>query len=204
MSLLNAWVSATEATVAVDTDGVDHEGGRIVASKMLPIPHLNAVIGLRGQAAFLAFVFLRCISASHESFDEMLEAMPAHLAAGEGEVPDELLARVGGEMGNELIAVGWSERKGAMLGRRFVKRGGMPTFSIADFDLHISPWDQLSMSGMRVRSAAAVEPIANMQAQWMRSTFGATCGGHLIVCQLGRRSLTIGRRAVIQPQEVAT
>lgn len=197
MSLLNAWVTPTEATVAVDTDGMDQEGGRIVASKLLTIPHLGAVIGLRGQAAFLAFTFLRCLSASHATFDEMLDSMPAHLAATDAELPPELIALEGGEMGNELIAVGWSDRKAAMLGRRFVRRGGTLEFAIADFDLHISPWHQGTMNGLPVRKPSAIERIAAAQVDWMRSTFNAICGGQLLVCEVRRRSVTVSRRAAI-------
>jgi hypothetical protein len=202
LSLLNAWVTRGEAVVAVDTDGAAQDGARIVASKLLPIPHLNAVIGLRGQFAFLSLLFLRCASSSFESFDEMLEALPVHLAAIDEHLPEELVSRVLGDRGNELIAVGWSDRQTRMLGRRFVKRGGAAEFEVADFRSHVSPWDKNAMAGLPVQSPAAVERIARAQVQWMRSTFEAICGGKLIVCRVTRDSMMLDHRLTFEAQEV--
>jgi hypothetical protein len=153
------------------------------------------VIGLRGQAAIFAFTYLQCITASHESFDAMLDAMPAHLAEADANVPENLVVHAAGMPGVELVAVGWSGRKAGILGRRFVKRGDMREFAIDDFDLHISPWDSEAMAGLQVKKPGALQRIAEAQVSWMRSMFGATCGGKLLVCNVTRRSMTICQKA---------
>ena len=71
MSLLNAWILPAEAIIAVDTDGVGDEGERMPSSKMLLVPHLNAVLALRGQLALLSYLFTRALSGSFDSFDEL-------------------------------------------------------------------------------------------------------------------------------------
>lgn len=202
MSLLNAWITPTDAIVAVDTDGVREDGARFPTSKLLPIPHLNAVIAMRGQSAFLAFLFLRCISSSFDSFDELNDAMPALLADVNETLPDEILVK-NCRIGNELLIAGWSNRRHRMLGRQFIMRDDMPEFAASEFDFHISPWHASSMSHLP-RKAHAVEKLARAQVQWMRSTFpNAACGGKLLVCQIGRRSITTSHRSSFQIQEVA-
>jgi hypothetical protein len=112
MSLLNAWVTPTEAIVAVDTDGAAADGARLPSSKLLPIPHLGAVLASCGQLAYLAFVYLRAITSGFATFDEMRDAMLAMLAAAEENIPAEFIAAgaAGSAFGNELLAVGWSDR----------------------------------------------------------------------------------------------
>lgn len=200
MSLLNAWITRTEAIVAVDTDGVDLDGKRMPTSKLLTIPHLNAVLGLRGQAAFLSFVFLRCLSSSFESFDEMNDALPLILEEADS-LPDWSIAK-DCRIGNEMLAVGWSDRRSRMLGRQFVKRDGMTEFSATDADFHVSPWHS-SMSHIQP-TAAAVERIAREQVRWMRETYpGAACGGKLIVCNINKGSISMSHRFTFPAEEKA-
>jgi hypothetical protein len=201
VSLLNAWVTPAEAIVAVDTDGVGQDGARMPSSKLLPIPHLNAVMALRGQSAFLAFLFLRCISSSFETFDEMNDAMPGVLADVDAYLPaDKIVSSC--RIGNELVLAGWSARRGRMLGRRFLKRDDMDEFSAADTELHVAPW-HASLEGTPTK-AHAVEKLARAQVRWMREMFpNAACGGKLLVCRLTRKSLTLSHQATFQPQGVA-
>jgi hypothetical protein len=187
MSLLNAWISPTAAIVAVDTDGVGQDGARMPSSKLLPIPHLNAVLALRGQSALLSFVFVRCISSGFETFDQLADALPAMLIEAEDSVDDEHLVD-GPQIGNELLAVGWSDRKGQMAGRQFVKRGDMTEFSETDAAFHVSPW-HASLQRQKIEPQA-LDQIARAQVRWMRETFpNAACGGTLVVCSLNRKAM---------------
>lgn len=201
MSLLNAWVTPAEAIVAVDTDGATQAGERMPASKLLPIPHLNAVIALRGQAAFLALTFLRCVAGSFATFDELDAAMLEVLQDVEASLLPEMIAP--GRIGNELITVGWSACQGRMLGRRFVKRDDMTAFEAAETNRHVSPW-HASLQGTPTTSHK-LEQLARAQVRWMRATFAnAACGGNLIVCRLTRKTLSLETRSPFKEQQWAS
>jgi hypothetical protein len=201
VSLLNAWVAPYEAIVAVDTDGAVGDGSRIATSKLLAIPHLNTVLALRGQMAFLTFLHAQCLTSCFECFDDLNDAMPDLLAAAE-QIPEELLVR-GAVVGNELVVVGWSERQSRMLGRQFVKRGAMPEFSAKDCELHISPWDGDSMATLP-RTAKAVEQLAGAQVRWMRQSFpNAACGGKLILAHVTKKGISMVHRLTFPVAEAA-
>lgn len=191
MSLLNAWVTPTEALVAVDTDGVRGDGSRFATSKLLPIPHLNAVVALRGQAAFLQFLYLRCIGAGFDTFDEFTELLPAVLEEVTESMPPELIAMAEHvSTGNVLLAVGWSDRRGAMLGRQHVQRAAGEAFAVADFTTLLAPWPS-ALQDMP-RTAAAVAQLSRAQVEWMRSTYpGAIVGGQLLRCRLGKWGISM-------------
>lgn len=188
MSLLNAWITPAAALVAVDTDGAGFDGARMSASKLLPIPHLNAVVAIRGQLAFLSFVFLRCISSPFESFDDLVDALPVVLREADRLIAAEYVV-AGCAQGNELIAVGWSDRKGAMCGMQFVKRDAMERFTVEEADFHVSPYGT-ALSDLHI-GPSNVEAIARAQVGWMRESFGAPCGGRLLLCNLDRHAMSV-------------
>src|SRR5688500_15033761 len=183
MSLLNAWIKPYEAIVAVDSDGVGQNGGRLPSSKLLVIPHLNVVLAVRGQAAFLSFVFTRCVSSGFDTFDAIVDAMPGVLGDADRLVPKELI--VGDyrlASGNELIATGWSDRMNKMLLMQYVRRDDMTEFSQRDVDYHIAPWSS-DMVGCPTNSKS-LERLSRLQIDWMRRIDpNAACGGKLIVAR---------------------
>jgi hypothetical protein len=200
MSLINAWVTPSAALVTVDTDGVRIDGTRLPVSKLLPIPHLGCVLALRGQFAFLQFLFLRCLSAGLDTFDQLIEALPELLAETESGIPQELM-RVG-RIGNEVIAVGYSDRKAAVTGRRFVKVDEAQGFSAEDFDFHVSPYDPATMAGLDVSHGNA-EGIARAQVDYMRREFSAVCGGNLLVCHVTSKGIKLGTHCSLAALEKA-
>lgn len=200
MSLLDAWIQPTEATVAVDTDGAALDGSPMPTSKLLALPHLGAVLALRGQAAFLAMLFVRSVS-GFGAFDELTDAMGGLVAETDALVPGALIAG-GPVVGNELLVVGWSERRSRMVGLQYVKRGEMVAFSEREVDRHVSPWDAKAMAGVQP-VAPALERLARSQVRWMRESFpGAACGGRLLIAHLTRKSVSIMQGAKF-PEEIA-
>jgi len=195
VTILNAWVTPREAHVAVDTDATRRDGSRMVCSKFLPIPHLCAGIGLRGQSVFQDMLYAKCSVAGFETFDALLEGIPAILAEIEGY--GFHLDAVYGEGGYEVLAVGWSDRTQRMLGRHYVKRQDRELVRDVDDSL-ISPWHS-SLSGISTK-LANVDRLAAAQARWM-STFGHA-GGRLIVFRLTRDSIKISSTS-LQVQEAA-
>jgi hypothetical protein len=192
MSLLNAWVLPSEILVAVDTDGVRIDGSRFASSKLLPIPHLqNAILALRGQAAFLQFLFVRCASAGFDTFDELNAALPEILVDMVESMPAELIvAAPHVHTGNVLIAAGWSDERQAMLGRQFVQREAGQEFVAQDFTTLLTPWPPELQDLPRTPQAA--DMIARAQVRWMRETFpNAIVGGKLVLCRLTRPGIEL-------------
>jgi hypothetical protein len=195
MSLLNAWISPAEAIVAVDTDGVMADGSRLVTSKLLTIPHLNSVMTSRGSGAYLQLLFLHCITENFESFDAMVNAMPALLKRVDADAPAHT---------NEGLVVGWSDHRRRMSGRAFARRdrAGETKLESEEADFIVSPWDA-SLSGISTK-VAAVEKLASAQVRFMRRNFpNATCGGKLIVCRATKTSITTTHRMQFQAEEMA-
>lgn len=188
---MNAWLSATDATIAVGTDGMRSDGTRVAASSLLLITHLNAVIAFRGHAPFLNLTNLRILGAGLDSFDEMLDFMPAFLRDVEQNMPKGLISENGNE-GNHLIAVGWSDRSSRMLGRSFCRRNDEAAFAETDFDSVIAPWDE-SMPEMP-KTIDELDNIARAQVHWLRNACNAVAGGRLIECRLTKSELTVRHR----------
>lgn len=184
MTVLNCWLSAKEAHVAVDTEATRRDGSRMVCSKFLPIPHLCAGIGLRGQSVFQDMLYAKCSAEGFETFDALLEGIPAILAEIEGY--GFHLDAVHGEGGYEVLAVGWSDARQRMAARHYVKRSGQELVRDVD-DMLISPWHS-SLSNVSTKLANA-ERLATAQAQWMRQ-FGFA-GGRLLLFRLTRDSIKL-------------
>lgn len=192
MSLLNVWVTPSDVLVGVDTDGTAPGGSRIVTSKLLPIPHLPAVLALRGQAALLAGLFLR--SLSFASYDDLVDEMPALLAEVGGSLPSELIAADGvAGQGHEVLVAGYSPRRERMHGRMFIDREGRKAERDVE-DYFLSPWDK----AWRVAPHRDnVQKIAAQQVEWMRNSFAnAACGGALILCRVMQGGLVVSHAFV--------
>lgn len=198
MSLLDVWVTPAEAIMAVDTDGVSQDGQRMPSSKLLHIPHLNAALGLRGQAAALKLVFLQALGC--ETFDELAGALPSLLQIADMTIPEEVLVQ-GTKAGNELVAAGWSARAQRMVAWQYV-RNAAGEYQGREVDHHISPAGEW-LNGVRL-SPQAVGDIARRQVDWMQRTFpNAACGGSLLVASVTRTGMMLRRFEVFENMEVA-
>lgn len=201
MSLLNAWISPNEAIIYVDTDGVRQDGKRTRFSKVLPIPHLNAAVAMRGQMAMMTGLFMKLSTSGFESFDEMNEVLPVLIANVERDLPLNLIDQ-NFPIGNEILVVGWSDKESRMLGRQFMKRDSMAEYADRLVDFHISPW-HASMPELP-KSANAVDFISRLQVKWMRETFpNAACGGDLLMCMVSREGIVVTRKYAFPMAEAA-
>lgn len=199
MSLLNVWIKPREALVAVDTEGVGGDGSRKPMSKVMTLPHLNAVIALRGNAHFLGALLHVCLSRTIASFDELLAEMPGNLALADALVPAAL--RHPEFPDTELIVVGWSLERSRMLGRLFAKRGEEQEFSGHDTEGCIAPYDAATMAHLP-RTEHAVQKIARAQVRYMRSERNIG-GGVLILCRVDRQAVTMRHAMVFETEEEA-
>ena len=189
MSLLNAWIAPQEAVVVTDAIGQAADGSPLHASKLVVVPHLGAIIALRGQLALLTWLTVRANSAGFATFDDLLDAMPGMLAEAGAAIGDNLNVLAGSAPGYEIIVAGWSDRQGRMIGRQFVKRGDMTASIVRDVDRHISPW-HASMEGLPIEPGG-LEQLARGQALFMRTAFDAHCGGKLTIARLTRGELNL-------------
>ena len=197
MSLLDAWITPAEAIVAVDTDGVDQNRERKGMSKLLALPHLNAVIAMRGSGNFLASAFHLCMSRGLDSFDDLLSEVSGILRFAEATLASGL--RVAGFPDMELVVVGYSDKEGRMLGRLFTKRGDEQDFTAKDTEGCIAPYDAATMADIP-RTADALAAIARAQVRYMQATAGLG-GGKLIVARLERDHLFLHRTAAFQSEQ---
>lgn len=188
MSLLNFWASPQEAIVVVDTVGMAADGSPLHASKLMVVPHLGAVIGIRGQLALLTWLTVRANSAGFGALDDLLDAMPGMLAEAEAAIGAHLIVLAGSAPGHEIIVAGWSDRQGRMIGRQFVKRGDMTASIERDVDHHVSPWHP-SMDGLPL-DPGGLEQLARGQVIFMRG-LGAHCGGKLTIARLTRGEINL-------------
>jgi hypothetical protein len=180
VSLLNAWITPASAIVYVDTEGVTRGGARKAMSKMLTMPHLPAVVAMRGSASFLAGVFHSCVSRGFDSYDELLAALPDILEYIDVTLPSFVRDPAFPDV--ELLTVGFSNEHERMLGRLHTKRQDSPAFSIRDTEGCVAPWHAESMSGIPTAEEDA-ERIARAQVRWMRERQGIG-GGKLIACRI--------------------
>ena len=186
MSLLNAWIAPDAAIIAVDTVGMAADGSPLHASKLMVVPHLGAVIAIRGQLALLTWLTVRANSAGFGALDDLLDAMPDMLAEAEAAIGHHLNVLGGSAPGYEVVIAGWSDRQGRMIGRQFVSRGGEQT--VRDTDFHVSPWHP-SMEGLPT-APHGIEQLARGQVIFMRG-LGAHCGGKLTIARLTRGAMTL-------------
>ncbi len=186
MSLLNAWIAPDAAVIATDSIGMAADGSPLHASKLVVVPHLNAVIAIRGQLALLTWLAVRANSAGFATFDDLLDAMPGMLAEAGAAIGDRLSVLAGSAPGYEVVIAGPSDRQGRMIGRQFVSRGGEQT--VRDTDFHVSPWHP-SMEGLPT-APHGIEQLARGQVIFMRG-LGAHCGGKLTIARLTRGAMTL-------------
>lgn len=192
MTIINARISRDEGIIATDTDAMLANGARLVCSKMQIIPHLLAVVAVRGQSTFLEMLMSYCQNSGHESFDTMLYRMPDHLHQSETFIlSSPALVAPGGESGEEVFVAGWSGRQGRVIGRHFSKRGSAK-FEETDTDFVVSPWDESIKAPKDCEDYKEFEELASAQTQWLRST-GAVAGGKLLVCRVTKDSISVTR-----------
>lgn len=197
MSLLNAWIAPNEAIVAVDTVCA----GGTVSSKLSLIPHLPAVLAMRGQRVFHTLLFVKCLDAGFRTFDEMTDRMPELLRAVEPWMSEEMMFPGSGAK-EEVFITGWSHRRNWMVGWSFVKKGIDTEFDAEEVVRSIAPSHE-SMSGLSLKSGA-VEKLAAAQVKLMRSLRpDAHFGGTLIVCRVTKTSITTTHRMQFQEMEKA-
>jgi hypothetical protein len=190
MSLLNVFVGPGRIDITADTDCVAPDGTHTAGTKLVHIPHLNAVVAGRGNMSITNWFALVALETLGRDFDAVADAMPTDL----GDVRRHLIAikklTVDGSAQDVFLA-GWSPRRGRLQALHYVLRD----------DAFVLNEDIISMS-LNPRGCFADPPrsnprpdvfaIARQQVEWLRANWpGVGAGGRLIVAQLMRDRVSI-------------
>lgn len=191
MSILNTYLAADRALVAVDThigtpDQVQH------GSKLLTLPHAPVVIAMRGEFAFFSVLSQTLHLLALRDIDAMTDAMPALL---EDIYAQRLKMGRPGEFpfqGIELALVGWSPRHGRMRGTRWERWPDADGFKATPVD----PWSMSPNPGYQELppapdTAERMEAVARDQLAVLRRLPGVIAGGRLLLAELSRSSISV-------------
>ena len=113
MSLINALNMGDHALISADSEAVFSDGSRGQVSKLLTIPHLNAVIACRGSLAFLhkAHAEFAGMTCDFDSMAGHAELVMSYALAQQGSTED--LDRYA--QGAEMILSGYSQEAGRVV-----------------------------------------------------------------------------------------
>jgi hypothetical protein len=203
MSLLNVSLQLEQALVAVDTQAVAPADGTWAhLSKLLLLPHLNAVFAFRGAQPSFNTLFMMLHMSVWENLDEMLDYLPSMLpgaveAAKAAVQTDPRFAppdlAVLAEF--QLVAVGWSPREGRMVGRLFTQTPPAVGFVAEEIkDYLVAPSDGSIEDLPDPDTPAEMERVARAQVSLIKATDpNKSGGGKLILAAINRRTVTISQ-----------
>lgn len=191
MSIMNVWIDRDRALVAVDTQALSQVDGKFRdASKLLALPHANAVLAARGEIVYFGWVFNGLQTSGAADYDAMVQAMPELLAQNE-RLFRGFQKSYGVETfnGYEIALVGWSAAIGRMLGVRYEKWPGDPHVRATAID----PWSLSPNAGWeRVpKLPEELEQASRDQVAMLRTLPCVAAGGRLIVAEVTRNAVNV-------------
>lgn len=192
MSILNAFISPDLGLLGVDTEAIMPDGSIAEVCKITALPHLSAVMGMRGPDS-LAMSVAASLMASRYSLDDLAEKLPNLMEAGvnfslANGIPEELCAC-------ELVLVGYSLNAGRIVGHQASKRpGGGIEMSTGWPQLYAPFWggDEIRALGIAADRAGMIS-LAKKQCEWARERgpAGNPSGGRFMVAEIRKGSVLI-------------
>lgn len=204
MSIVNAFVSPECAVVCADTEAGPDGGPYTEVSKLVPLPHMNAVVAFRGSMLFLSGA-LTGMFVSGCGFDELSRQMPDLLKLS-SDTAIRMLPRVdlAGAMTSEeagygeAILVGFSPTVGRIVGHHFRRQtldsGFVTTNNVSYFSA--PAWNDVDLALPSLHNQPSREglkelALAQMRLVRERNTPGEAAGGRLIYAEIRRDSMTV-------------
>ena len=196
MSLINVFLSPSQALIGVDTEAVNHRTGEfMVANKMIHLAHLNVVMAGRGTQGFLLVLFTMASQIQVEDFDSLANVMPltiegAYNAIGAHKAGDPDL-HFSDEQ--EIVLAGWSALHGRM--RAVCYRRNSPAHEIEIIEIedpgYMMPWSDKwgeppEGDGRRGMFDLALAQTKNAK----RESPGVAMGGRLLIAELMRGGMS--------------
>jgi hypothetical protein len=205
-------VVRTPASVHMFSDGAstDAQGSIIgIAPKALPMPHLNAAVGVRGSSAAAALL-VHSMGFSARSYDDLAdnavtmfrEALKIH---------DQVFSQAPGGLRMELIIAGFSERSGPhAFTISNVEASGIPAFGVVEIPnlafaphgpeyspaidalksvhLNVPSWDHFDFEAFGVQTMQIQRQVAREQGRKGNAQNGAV-GGFALLHSITKASI---------------
>lgn len=207
MTLLNVFVDADRALVAVDTRTKVQFPGEEPheSSKLLLIPHSGLLIAGRGYIAFLAEVQNSlAVSTGDVHLDVALGFMPQLLKHAEQLTvtrfppqPDDPYA-FGPQ---QILVVGWSREHSRMLAVNFLQKEAGDGFDRIDVEcMSAAPWDEAGQGPYpALNTQAGMKAAARSQVRFFNPRHpDQPLGGRLVVAEVTRQSMSV-RSDIVLP-----
>ncbi len=197
MTIVNAVVHPTFALIGVDTELADAKSGeRRPGSKMVPLPHANAVMACRGSQALVQIAAM----AAHGDFDRIVEGMPvlapwahgqvitAARQQGLGEAPGLALERP------TFVIVGPSRKFARLACYEIVCDAQAKSATVQENDFFAAPWLPEWGAGVKPGNSDELFALACRQMKAYDAAGLADaggCGGSFVVARLTMTDMTI-------------
>jgi hypothetical protein len=194
MSLINAVQMGDYALVSADTDAVFKNGSRGNVSKLLTIPHCNAVMAVRGSMAFMttAHAQFATVASDFDTMTDLAELVLLYalkVASEQGS-----LDRLGEyAKGAEMIIAGYSKKAGKVSIHIFRCKGiGEDIEAHLDVNNAICPGDLgISLEGITA-SKEGLQKLTERQVKAIRENHpDAAAGGRLLIAEVRAQSVLV-------------
>lgn len=203
MSIVNAFVTPDYGLVCADTEGGLEGGPYIEVSKLIPLPHMNAIIAFRGLVLFYMVVVSGAVAAS--SFDELAMQMPDLLKLASDKAT-EVVSKLY-PMGpitiddagcGEVILVGFSHAMDRFVVHHFRRDTLEQGFAIkSNVEYVVSPgWADVDFDLPSIHSHPSKEGMKTLALKQFnlvreRGQEGIATGGRLIFAEIRQSGMTI-------------
>lgn len=200
MSLLNVVVREEVGWMCVDTTTLFVEDGiRSEQSKMLPLVHVNAVVGCRGDISFLSSLFHAFMDVPAKDFDGLAQSWPQHLEVAMRHY--EKRANVENfdphALGSHVALLGWSNARRHPLGMVALRQDGRDSFDVGEIATpcfgpdpgHAVP----VVADLKAMHALAREQVSKVR----REHPGEPIGGRLLLAEITREGTSIRELATL-------
>lgn len=183
MSLINAVNMGDHALISADTEAVFADGSRGQVSKLLTIPHLNAVIACRGSLAFLQKAHAEfCTMSNFDQMAERAELVMSYALAQQGST--EHLDKYA--HGAEMVLAGYSQKAGRVVIHLIRCEGiGKDTEAHLDIANAILPGNLgISLEGITASREGLIDLTSRQVKAIREHAPDAAAGGNLIVAEV--------------------
>lgn len=183
MSLINALNMGDHALISADSEAVFSDGSRGQVSKLLTIPHLNAVIAVRGSLAFLQKAHAEfCTMPTFDQMAERAELVMSYALAQQGST--EQLDKYA--HGAEMVLAGYSQKAGRVVIHLIRCEGiGHDTEAHLDIANAILPGNLgISLEGITASREGLIELTSRQVKAIREHAPDAAAGGNLIVAEV--------------------
>jgi hypothetical protein len=198
MSIINAFIRPDCGIVCADTEAGPDGGPYSNVSKLVPLPHLNAVVAFRGSLAFAAAAIsgLFCLTCD---FDELAAQMPALLKAA-AEHAVAMIPRYAPELSSqadrervgtgEAVIVGFSPSRSRIVGYGFRRNTLAEDFAGGETNYLVAPgWHDVDFDVQNLKLTADKESMKKLALTQLRlvrerELAGVAAGGRLIYAEV--------------------